>query len=326
MSEHSNQKLKTQPDVDAVDDDLSSAGIIQKTLDEYQESRSKRNFVLPPIQEITVIKQTSCPTLNHRYTTRSGSAKSITLGTSIDQFTLDSKEANSPPETSHSSIRKVPSYEHSSDANNKLKLRRKVISCSDKSTHSSTVHKSQLNRNEDDDEVQLMKVERKISAPIIQQNKSDQGNNCNMNNTETLFGSFSSVGLVVPSPPFSSQPLCNFCGNRGYMCHHYQFSGYCTKACMSYLQMNKQGWEAGFNVENMERVFTNAYNEARRVTCEERFGYYCPGWIEVPGCMKETALKKAVNLGFNPKFCNELREHNEAGKKKYEEAQANQRA
>ena len=319
MAEESNQKLKTQPD-DADDDDLSSGGLIQKAISEYEHSTIKCNFVLPPTDEITVVNLTT-PEVDRYTTRRSATANSNSI------VTPDSSMSSSLSAWS-SSIQKAP-VDQTSNANKKSKLRHNVTYHSEKPTHSSTAHKSHFRNNDDDDdgEVQLMKVERKRAATRDQQKKSYRSKKYNnVDDTAKSSPSIAAMGFVKPSPPFSSQPLCTFCGNRGYMCHHYQFSGYCTKACMSYLQMNRNGWEAGFNVDNMERVFSNAYNEARRVTYEERFGYYCPGWVEIPECMKETALKTAVDLGFNPKLCSELREHNEDGKKKYEEAQTNQRA
>ena len=311
MSEESNQRLKTQPD----DDDLSSAGLIQQALTDYKESSKKASTILPPTQEISFFPSSTPPADKYRRWSTTQSSTTVTPGPVLSSSSSSSTIRNTTSTTVGNSSRFCTH-------NTKVRIKNEVYRHT--ATYPSTTHKQHFNNDDDDDdEVQLMKVERKRATPSDQSITSTQKKRNKMNGTQH---SIAGLGFVEPSPPLSSQPLCTGCGNKGYMCHHYQFSGYCTKACMSYLQMNREGWETGFNVETMERVFYNAYNEARRVTFEERFGYYSPAWVEVPDCMTKKALHIAVDLGFNVKLCNELKEHNENGKKKYEDAQNNHRA
>ena len=135
--------------------------------------------------------------------------------------------------------------------------------------------------------------------------------------------SITTLGFVTPPKPFSEQPLCVHCGNKGYACHNYMYGSYCTKACFHYLQHNTIGWESGFDFDAMEKVFNSAYIEKRRVELEERHGYYNHEWEEVPTCMKLKSFKNAVLLGDNPRLCKELSMHNEAGLKQYLEAKRN---
>ena len=89
------------------------------------------------------------------------------------------------------------------------------------------------------------------------------------------------------------------------------------------MQNNTIGWEAGFNITAIERIFNTAYNEKRRVELEERHGYYSHVWLEVPKCMKIKSLQHAILLGDNPHLCEELSKHNKASHKKYLEAKRN---
>ena len=293
------------------DDDLSSAGIIQKTLEKYESEATKSSFVLPPTEEISFFPSTTPVADKHR---RSAVSTVTPVATVASYTTAKWNGDNGTFEE--------PIDDLASDSSNKKKVRN-VSNNRKKTTYTSTSYKKHSFTYADEaDEVQLMKVENKKKR-AEPSDKTKTQSECKKIKTQP---SMASLGFVDASPPFSEQALCTSCGNRGYMCHNYQFSGYCTKACMSYLQFNHNGWQSGFNVETMERVFYNAYNEVRRVNVQERFGYYCPGWIEIPECMRKKALATAVDLGYNPKLCDELRLHNENGKKKYEEAQDNHRA
>ena len=187
----------------------------------------------------------------------------------------------------------------------------------------------------DDDEVQIMKVEK---AQMLSSTNAVR-NNVNNDNTNTscaYSGSSSTttrqirgiecLGFVDPSPPFSQQSLCNSCGNRGYACHNKVYSTYCTKACLDYLQNNKEGWWSGFDPDTMEQVFVTAYNEKRRVELEEMHGYYSPGRVEVPQCMKDDCMIHAIGLGDNPKLCDDLSKHNKGGYGRWLEAKKNFRS
>ena len=135
----------------------------------------------------------------------------------------------------------------------------------------------------------------------------------------------SSMGFVTPAKPFSEQPLCPHCENRGYSCHNKVYSTYCTKACMNYLQNNHNGWESGFDANTMEQIFEKAYNEKRRVELEENYGYYSPDNMHLPKCMINDSLRHAIELGDNPKLCDDLAKHNEGGYNMYLEAMSNHR-
>ena len=84
------------------------------------------------------------------------------------------------------------------------------------------------------------------------------------------FRDVSSMGFVTPAKPFSEQPLCPHCENRGYPCHNKVYSTYCTKACLNYLQNNHNGWESGFDPNTMEQIIEKAYNKKRPVELEEK--------------------------------------------------------
>ena len=306
-----NDRLKTQPD----DDDLSSAGLIQRAIDGYEESSKKSSVALPPTREISFFPSTTPQADKYRRSSTSQFSTATVTPNSVSSSSLSGRRT-------HTKSQPVDEERISYGTNND-RVRIKNEHNVQKLSYPSTNHKQHYNNEQqDDDEVQLMKVERKRASCSSDQKSTKLKKHRKDDSQYTL----ATLGLVDPAPPLSVQPICISCGNKGYMCHHYQFSGYCTKACMSYLQTNREGWEAGFNVETMERIFYNAYNEARRVTFEERFGYYNPRWVEIPSCMKTKALHIAVDLGFNTKLCSELRDHNENAKKKYEEAQGNYRA
>ena len=307
-----NDRLKTQPD----DDDLSSAGLIQKAIAGYEESRKKSSVALPPTREISFFPSTTPQADKYRRSSTSQFSTATVTPNSVSCTSLVSGGRT------HTKSQPVDEERIRYGTNND-RVRIKNEHNIQKLSYLSTNHKQHYNNEQqDDDEVQLIKVKRKWASCSSDQKSTKLKKHRKDDSQYTL----ATLGLVDPAPPLSVQPICISCGNKGYMCHHYQFSGYCTKACMSYLQTNREGWEAGFNVETMERIFYNAYNEARRVTFEERFGYYNPRWVEIPSCMKTKALHIAVDLGFNTKLCSELRDHNENAKKKYEEAQGNYRA
>ena len=191
---------------------------------------------------------------------------------------------------------------------------------------------SHRHNNNNDDDVQIMKVksstmisertDRKVASVSSDKMKKvcqDKASTF----TSTFESSITSLGFLNPSPPFSEQPLCKHCGNRGYACHNYIYGNYCTKACLHYLHHNTFGWDAGFDPNTMEKTFANAYNEKRRVELEERHGYYSQDWKEVPRCMKLKSMAHAVTLGDNPILCSQLTAHNDAGRKKYLEAKRN---
>ena len=152
-------------------------------------------------------------------------------------------------------------------------------------------------------------------------------NNCSLTSTSTTSNirGIECLGFVSPSPPFSQQPLCTHCGNRGYACHNKVYSTYCTKACLHYLQHNTDGWLAGFDPNTMEQTFIKAYNEKRRVELEENHGYFCPNHFVVPQCMRNDSMKHAINLGDNPRLCSDLEMHNVGGRQRWNEAKKNYR-
>ena len=178
----------------------------------------------------------------------------------------------------------------------------------------STIDQPKKSRN-NSDKIQLKTVE--TNTEIASPSKSVE------DTPSEVINNIATLGFVTPLPPFSQQPTCVHCGNKGYACHNYMYSGYCTKACFHYLQHNTIGWEAGFDTGTMEKVFKTAYNEKRRVELEERHGYYSHVWVEVPKCMKLKSLRHAVLLGDNPQLCDDLAKHNKAGHNKYLEAKRN---
>ena len=200
-----------------------------------------------------------------------------------------------------------------------------TTAATNKRAFKSKVHKTECNNTDDssDDNIQLVNVERKRSpvASDIMKGQSKNVSNSVHHQSDNL--TIASLGFMDPSPPFSQQNRCSSCGNKGYMCHDKMYSTYCTKACMAFLQTNSGGWQLGFNVERMETTFFNAYNEKRRVDLEERFGFYNTDWFEIPDCMRKGFLQSAINLGYNPKLCSDLENHNSGGQKKYLEALKN---
>ena len=191
------------------------------------------------------------------------------------------------------------------------------------STHASSksVKPPQLldNKNSTDEEIKFMKVEKAASSD------SKNVHSLSASSAPSKIG-LEHLGFHDPSPPFSQQPLCKYCGNKGYACHNKIYSTYCTKACYDYLQNNKQGWYSGFDQDIMEGVFVKAYNEKRRVELEENHGYYCPKSFELPQCMRSDSMKHAVILGDNPLMCHDLEKHNEGGYKRWLEAKKNYRS
>ena len=179
------------------------------------------------------------------------------------------------------------------------------------------------------DEIEIVKV--KSASPIVNETlmtkRSVPNVASDVDNTTSLSTIYADnialMGFWNPSPPFLEQPLCPHCGNRGYACHNYIYGNYCTKACLHYLQYSKQGWDTGFNQTSMENVFKKAYNEKRRVECEERHGYYNLGSEAIPDCMRHGSMTNAVTLFDNPRLCKELTDHNNKGKRKYLDAKKN---
>ena len=82
--------------------------------------------------------------------------------------------------------------------------------------------------------------------------------------TNTTVTDISSMGFVTPAKPYSEQPLCTHCDNRGFSCHNKMYSTYCTKVCLSYLQNNQDGWESGFDPSTMQQV---CFCIQRKTTC-----------------------------------------------------------
>ena len=136
---------------------------------------------------------------------------------------------------------------------------------------------------------------------------------------------YSPPAVLEPTPPvLSGKQICEGCGNRGIRCHNKLYSLYCSKAVHEYMNNNANGdWCIGFDTDRMERVYYNAYNEARRVDLHQRFGYYSAEWHDVPGCMVRQSLSTAVNMCFKQEFGENLEKHNDKGKKNYWEARRN---
>ena len=183
------------------------------------------------------------------------------------------------------------------------------------------------------DEVEIMKVKKVTEVSRYTPVDSKQTSKSSTRNTlrssvttPTAPLGIECLGFVSPSPPFSKQPLCNHCGNRGYACHNKVYSTYCTKACLDYLQNNTNHWLSGFDPNTMEQVFTSAYNEKRRVELEENHGYYCPNKFGLPMCMKNDSMNHAINLGDNPRLCKDLEEHNEGGRTRWLDPKKNYRS
>ena len=186
---------------------------------------------------------------------------------------------------------------------------------------SSTQH-NQYSSKIDEEEVQFVKVDNKQSnkkrkatydtSNMMKAPPSDK-------QRSKLFYQ-SSFGRKSPQP----FELCIHCGNQNYLCHNKVYSTYCTKACMTFLQQqNENDWMDGFNPDKMESIFFNAYNEARRVDIEERFGFYCTERFDIPECMRVNSLTASINMGYNAKLCKDLEDNNAKGKKKYLEARRN---
>ena len=206
------------------------------------------------------------------------------------------------------------------------------VVCSKKESSSTSI-KQQLNQQNSDDEVVFMKKVETVNEVrnndvVSKPTKLVMNNNfcaAPLSKQTTQIG-IESLGFVNPSPPFSKQPLCTHCGNRGYACHNKVYSTYCTKACYNYLQNNENHWLAGFDTDTMEQIFITAYNEKRRVELEENHGYYCPNKFGLPMCMRNDSMIHAVSLGDNPRLCKDLDNHNEGGRKRWMEAKKNYRS
>ena len=218
-------------------------------------------------------------------------------------------------------------------SSNKRITRSSSQAVSSKKESSSTSIKQKLNQQYSDDEVEDMKKVEKVigvrnNNVVRKPTKLSMKNNCcaaPLSTPTTQLG-IESLGFVDPSPPFSKQPLCTHCGNRGYACHNKVYSTYCTKACYNYLQNNENHWLAGFDNDTMEQIFITAYNEKRRVELEENHGYYCPNKFGLPMCMRNDSMIHAVSLGDNPQLCKDLDNHNELGRQRWMEAKKKYRS
>ena len=117
--------------------------------------------------------------------------------------------------------------------------------------------------------------------------------------------------------------ICTDCGNKGYLCQDVRYRRYCLKAVYSYLRSSVRncGWAKpmgiGVDPDTVSGVFIQAYNEKRRSDIKERFRYYIPNKMDLPGCVRKLSYQDALNLGNKTVLMNIIKTCNENGYKNF---------
>ena len=112
-----------------------------------------------------------------------------------------------------------------------------------------------------------------------------------------------------------TENVCNKCNNYVSTCDNKMYGKYCIKAVYNYHR--ERGCKRLLIPGEIRGVFSEAYNEIRRVTIHNKYSYFDGHERDIPQCMEDKSLFVSHSLVHNLRLASQLKAENNDGGTNY---------